>query len=374
MPAPLVTGPSRNVRIELGGETVLHYGVLRGRVDVFKREDDLSTPHLQIRVVDARNQAWRVPVNVLSADQSHLIFHRADPLQNHPLLAVLPQAAAGFTSLPPSARSAASALDYFRAPLFDWPTGIAIPSTGPGADDDLQDMLVTYLKQLHDQGGELFAFGAKFPEPGQQPNPRPIDREFGTRQGVHDIHMNQGNPNPGPFAKDNGVFQDGGLILKFGSRYVGLFLRFATQWLPTDEATGHRLPGARPIPPGGSVVIDDEGPTLVTHPPVYIERALVNPDGDEPGREVVVIGNTTVASVDLTGWSIVDKNNKADVLQGVLLPAGESRRVVLSGTGAQLGNKGGTITLKNPGGDQVHAVSYSKEDAGQEDRYIRFNT
>ena len=36
--------------------------------------------------------------------------------------------------------------------------------------------------------------GAKFPEPGQAPNPRPIDHEFNTVQGVHDIHMNQGNP------------------------------------------------------------------------------------------------------------------------------------------------------------------------------------
>jgi uncharacterized protein YukJ len=356
------------------GKIVLHYGVLRGRVDVFKREDDLSSPHLQIRVVDGHGQAWRVPVNVLSADQSLLVFHRADPFQNNPIIAALPQVAAGFTPLPPPARSAASALDYFRAPLFDWPTGVAIPHTGPGADDDLQDALVTYLKQLRDQGGELFAFGAKFPEPGEQPNPRPIDHEFDTVQGVHDIHMNQGNANPGPFAKDNGVFQDGGLILKFSSRYVGLFLRFATQWLPTDNATGHRSPEAQQIPAGGSPLAGGGGPTLVTHPTVYIERALVNPDGDEPGKEVVVIGNTTVASVDLTGWSIVDKNNKADVLSGVLLPAGESRRVVLSGNGAQLSNKGGTIILKNPAGDQVHAVSYSKEDADQEDRYMRFNT
>jgi uncharacterized protein YukJ len=346
---------------------------LRGRVDVFKREDDFSTPHLQIRVVDGHEQAWRVPVNVLSVDQSHLIFHRADPFQNHPILAALPQVAAGFTPLPHSARAVSSALDYFRAPLFDWPTGVAIPHSGPDDNDDLQDVLVTYLKQLRDQNGELFAFGAKFPEPGQPPNPRPIDHELHTVQGVHDVHMNQGNPQPGPFASDNGVFQDGGLILKFGSRYVGLFLRFETQWLPTDDATGHRLPGARPIAAGGSLPPDDDTETPVTHPLVYIERALVNPGGDEPGQEIVVIGNTTTALVDLTGWSIVDKNNKADVLRGVLLPAGESRRVVLSGNGAQLSNKGGTITLRNPAGEQAHAVSYSKEDGRQEDRYIRFN-
>ena len=66
-------------------------------------------------------------------------------------------------------------------------------------------------------------------------------------------------------------------------------------------------------------------------------------------------------------------SDKADVLHG-LLGSGESFRVVLSGGGAQLGNKGGTITLKNAAGAQVHAVSYSKEDAATEDRYVRFNT
>ena len=99
-----------------------------------------------------------MPVNVLSGDHSRVIFHRADPLQNHPLLAALPQVTAGFTLLPPASRSASSALDYFRAPLFDWPTGVAVPSTGPGANDDLQDVLITYLQQLRDQDGELFVF------------------------------------------------------------------------------------------------------------------------------------------------------------------------------------------------------------------------
>jgi uncharacterized protein YukJ len=337
-------------------------------VDVFKREDNLSTPHLQIRVVDGHQRPWRVAANVLSGDQSRVIFHRVDPLQSHPIKAGLSQVATGFTLLPPATRSGSTALDYFRAPLFDWPTGIAVPSTGPGANDDLQDVLTTYLRQLRAQNGQLFAFGAKFPEPGQPPDPRPIDREFKTVQGVHDIHMNQGNANPGPFAKDNAVFQDGGLILAFPSRHVGLFLRFQTEWLPTDNATGHRLPNAKPIPPGG------EGPDDGTaDPPVYIERALVNPAGDDPGKEIVVIANATTTSVDLTGWSIMDKSNNVDALRGVL-PAGESRAFVLSGRGAQLGNKGGTIILNDVAGAQVHAVSYSNEDAAREGRYVRFNT
>jgi uncharacterized protein YukJ len=346
----------------------LQYGVLRGRVDIFKREDDDDSPHLQIKVIDGNGQAWRAAVNVLSGDHSLVIFHRADPLQNNLILNTLPQVAPGFTLLPPATRSASTALDFFRSPLFDWKKGIAIPQSGPGSNDDLQDALVMYLTLLREQQGELFIFGSKFPEPNQPPRPRPIDHEFHTRQGMHDIHMNQGNPKPGQFAKDNGVFQDGGMILKFPARYVGLFLRFQTQWLPTDDVTGHRLPEAKPIPAGG------DHPSPVIHPAVYIERALVNLTADEPGNEVVVLGNTTTAAVDLTGWSIVDKTSKADILHGLVLPGGESRRVVLTGNGAQLSNKGGTITLKNADGAQVHAVSYSKEDADQADIYIRFKT
>jgi uncharacterized protein YukJ len=350
----------------------LYYGVLRGKVDQFRREDDFNTPHLQIRIVDENNQAWRVPVNVLSKDQSFLVFHRADPLQSHPVLTGLTQVASGFTHLPASSRSTSTALDYFRAPLFNWPTGIAVSHVGPGENDDLQDMLVMYLKQLKTQNGELFVFGVKFPEPGESFNPSSIDRTFGTSQGFHDIHMNQGNPS-GQFASDNGVFQDGGLVLKFPSRFVGLFLRFQTQWLPTDNTTGHPLPGAQPIPPGSSPA-EDGTVTPVSNPIVYIERALVNPFGADPGKEIVVIGNTTSSSVDLNRWSIVDKNNNAEVLLGVLLPPGESRAVVLSGNTAQLGNKGGTIRLKNFSGEQIHAVSYSKDDVKEDGRYIRFNT
>src|SRR5262249_27203861 len=40
------------------------YGVLRGRPDRYKREDDASTPHLQIRIVDTSGQPWRIAVNV----------------------------------------------------------------------------------------------------------------------------------------------------------------------------------------------------------------------------------------------------------------------------------------------------------------------
>lgn len=352
----------------------MYFGVLRGKVDLFKREDDLNTPHLQIRVIDSNNDKWRIAVNVLSSDKSFLIFHRAEPMQSHPLLDQILKVKSGFTVLPESARSASTSLDYLRAPLFEWKTGIAIPSTGTGANDDLQDAISAYLKNLKDQEGEIFAFGAKFPAEGSPFKEYLIDRQFGTKQGIHNIHMNQGNPS-GQYAKDNGVFQDGGLILKFPNRFVGIFLRFRTEWLPTDE-NGNRIPSSREIAPGDSPGEDggDGGDTEVSNPVVYIERALVNPKGPAPEKEIVVIGNTSTSTVNVTGWRILDKNNNADTISSLKLPPGESRPVNLSGKGAQLGNKGGTIRLVDPLKVLIHAVSYSENDAKTEDRYIRFTT
>ncbi len=351
------------------------YGVLRGRVDAVKREDDSSSPHLQIKIIDGQGRSWRAPFNVQSGDGSELVFHKADPLVSHPILDGLARIAPGFTLLPSGARTPSNSLDFLRAPLFDWAAGVAVPSFKPGANNDLQDVMMAHLNQLTAQGGDIFVFGAVFPAPGQASNPRPIDIEFGTTQGVHDLHMNQGNPSPGSFAKDNGVHQDGGLLLQFSNRVVGLFGRFQSQLLPTNNTTGHPENG-RPVPPGA--VPGRPGPDGVPLPPttfpiVYIERALVNPAGEDTGKEMVVLGNTTTAPVDLSGWSIVDKNNNAEVLPRVVLPGGESRLIPLSGRVAQLSNKGGTIRLKNPAGQQIHAVSFSQADATAEGRFIRFN-
>jgi uncharacterized protein YukJ len=355
------------------------YGVLRGKLDRWKREDPApgssKSPHLQVRLLDGQGKAWRVPVNVRSGDpaKSLVIFHRADPLLSHPILEDLTALPSGLTDLNHKPRSASNALDYSRAPLFDLATGIALPPSGPGKDDDLQDVVGRQLNDLKATGGELFAFGSHFHDPAPKPG---IDTEFGTRDGMHDIHMNQGNALH-EHDEDNGLFNDGGLILRFPDHVTGLFFRFKTQFLPTD-AHGNRIPGvSKEIPPSATPVVtppvpkpDDPHPTL---PSVYVERALVNPSGDDPGKEVVVIGNTTLTTVDLTGWSIVDKNNAADALAGVLLPAGGSVAVVLSGNGAQLSNNGGTIRLLNPAGVLIHAVSYSKADA-IENRFVRFNT
>ena len=105
----------------------IQYGVLRARPDRYKREDNASTPHLQIRVLEDDGQPWRIAVNVQSDTGSNVAFWVVDPLKGHPLLSSLPAQASGFSTV---ARNAGHALDYVKAPLFDWKHGRLLPPSG----------------------------------------------------------------------------------------------------------------------------------------------------------------------------------------------------------------------------------------------------
>jgi uncharacterized protein YukJ len=334
------------------------YGVLRGRPDRYKREDGVSTPHLQIRILEDGGQPWRIAVNVQSDTGSHVAFWVVDPLAAHPLLASLPALPSGFTAV---ARNANEALDYVKAPLFDWPLGRILPPSGSASADDLQDLLSLYLDQCKDAGGEVYAFGAKF----DQNLHKPIDIEFGNidgLHGIHDIHMNQGNV--GPHSGDNGVFHDGGLVLAFPDRYLGLFLGFQTQRVPTDAA-GNAAAAAASI---GQIL---SGGPMLPSADVYIERALLNPTGPDTGSEVVVLASLATAPLTLANWRLVDKNGRATPVDVTLGP-GESVLVVLDGRGVQLGNQGGTLILRDGSDAQVDVVTYTAADAGPDNRYVRF--
>ncbi len=355
------------------------YGLLRGRPDRWVREEGDATPHLQIRVLDDHGEAWRIAVNVQSDTGSAVVFWLVDPLLAHPILASLASLPTGFTTV---TRNADHALDFVRAPLFDWTKGRALPPSGEAAADDLQDLLSLYLDQCKAVGGEIYAFGAKF----DRNLHKPIDAEFGNLDGlhgIHDIHLNQGNL--GSHAADNGTYQDGGLLLTHPDRVIGLLLGFQTQRVPTDDggtptATATSLgdliahpapapPGPPPSePPAGS----PPGPSPSPSPTVYLERALLNPVGADPGHEVVVIGNLATTAITLDGWTLKDKNNRVTRIGALVVPPGGSVLLVLDGAGVQLGNKGGNLILSDPTGVQVDVVVYSGEEARPEDRYVRF--
>ncbi|HEX8032100.1 MAG TPA: DUF2278 family protein, partial [Vicinamibacterales bacterium] len=229
--------------------------------------------------------------------------------------------------------------------------------------DDLQDLLSLYLDQCKAAGGEIYAFGAKF----DRNLHKPIDAEFGNTDGlhgIHDIHMNQGNV--GQHAGDNGVFHDGGLILKFPDRYLGLFLGFQTQRIPTDAA-GNAAPGATPI----SQLLAGTPPPPVTASTIYIERALINPSGPDAGREVVVLANLATSAQTLSNWRLVDKNARVTSINATI-GAGQSILLTLDGTGVQLGNQGGNLVLQDSHNAQVDVITYTAQDASVENRYFRF--
>lgn len=338
------------------------YGVLRGHPDRYKREDNASTPHLQIRILEDGGQPWRIAVNVQSDSGSNVAFWVVDPLIGEPVLASLPGLPTGFTTATPNADHA---LDYVKAPLFDFELGRVLPPTGNANADDLQDLLSLYLDQCKAAGGEIYAFGAKF----DQNLHKPIDAEFGNTDGlhgIHDIHMNQGNV--GQHAGDNAVFHDGGLILKFPDRFLGLFLGFQTQRVPTD-ATGKAAPGSVPIgqlisggpPPPESAVVGT----------VYMAHALINPSGADPGQEIIVLASLSTSVQTISNWKILDKNGKVTPINATLA-AGSFVAIALDGNGVQLGNNGGNLILQDQTNAQVDAVTYTGEDASSEDRYVRF--
>lgn len=67
------------------------------------------------------------------------------------------------------------------------------------------------------------------------------DRYDKNRKGVHDVHMNQGDPFGSPWWGPNGIWQDGGVACQAADGGVVIWqVRFKTQRVPTDEH-GHPI-------------------------------------------------------------------------------------------------------------------------------------
>lgn len=177
--------------------------------------------------------------------------------------------------------------------------------------------------------------------------------------------MNQGNV--GAHAGDNGTFHDGGLLLAFPDRILAIALAFQTQRVPTDAA-GDAAAGAKPL----SQILAGQPETPGMTGVAYLERALINPAGADPGHEAVVIGNLAATATVVYGWRLVDRNGRETKLD-TTLGAGESTVITLDGSGVQLGNNGGNLLLLDDNGEQVDSVTYSAQDAASVDRFVRFN-
>jgi hypothetical protein len=175
--------------------------------------------------------------------------------------------------------------------------------------------------------------------------------------------MNQGNSPQ--FQQDDGVWQDGGLLAHYPAQdqWVAIFLAFQSQAWHTDDLTGHALSTPEP----GEPTEPGEQPDLT----VRIVAALVNPSGPAPEAETVTLLNASPTDVDLTGWSLLDREKRRMALDAGVLPAGDTVRLPVAPP-VQLGNRGGLITLLDPGGLKVDGVAYTKAQADAEGSSLVF--
>jgi uncharacterized protein YukJ len=327
------------------------YGVLTGTVVDRRREGGGDSPHFQLHMADGSGTHYRIAVNVLSAvAPSELLFLAVEDFQ-HPVTAATEALGPGWHALAPGPGGAN--LDFVRGNLFDHTTMRTLPPEVAGPDNDLADLLDHYAQRaIGDPTVQLSVFGQRWgPESGKK------DKVFGFEpgNGVHDVHMNQGNV--GDFVGDDGVHQDGGLLLHLPgeSRWVAIFLAFQSQAWHTDDTTGHTIGGVTPA---------DEAE-------VRILAAMVNPVGPAPEQESVLLLNASPAAVDLSGWTIADRAQRTCPVPAGPLAAGATARVVLAG-GVQLGNSGGTITLLDAAGLKVSGVAYTGDQAHREGWTITF--
>jgi len=340
------------------------YGVLKGKA-IEVRQGAGQTPHYQVRLIDNTTD-YRIAINVKSkSSPSEVEYIVVEPFQ-HPIIARVERLPLGYTKLPNKPDS--GALDFIRGNLFNRVDMRPLPFNVPGFDNDLNEKLERVMQRaVSDENALVYAFGERWgPEAGVK------DKYFGflPGNGIHDIHMNQGND--ASFAGDDGVYQDGGLLVHFPDQqqWTAVFLKFQSQAWHTNDSTGHAIaappPAPAPAPPGPST----PGPAAPPVPPlpttdephglVRIVAALVN-SVKSPEVEQVTLLNTAPHTVSLDGWALLD-TQKARVKLAGSIAAGATRVVSVTQPFA-LSNKGGIVTLVDDKGLKVDGVSYTREQA-----------
>lgn len=218
---------------------IANYSVLAGRPTAGKVVSGASA-HYQI-TMQAVGGPFTVAVNIQSVDGSEVLYAIEEEFT--------PPDLAGLTALPMGMTKLQSvpgglALDYVRStvgggPMITKAQMTLLPQAGAkakGASAEeqmiqqarakaLENAVVTLLNMtIADKGGVIYAFGSAYADGGK------VD-------GIHDIHMNQGNP-ANNHGGDNGIWQDGALLIHLPSKktWTAVFIAFQTESWTTDSA------------------------------------------------------------------------------------------------------------------------------------------
>ncbi len=220
---------------------IANYSVLKGRPTAGKVVAGASAHYL---ITLAADREYTVAVNIQSVSGSEVLYAIKPGF--------LPPDPAGLAALQPGIgglkrEPGGLALDFVREtiagqpmitaremsllPLGSNPSLFLQQSLAEDASERqdeahaLQNAVVQLLDQaVADPNALLYAFGSAF-----------ADR--GVVDGIHNIHMNQGNP-PDDHGNDNGIWQDGAVFVSLPGQgtWTGLFLAFQTQSWTTDGA------------------------------------------------------------------------------------------------------------------------------------------
>jgi Uncharacterized conserved protein (DUF2278) len=207
------------------------YGVLSGSVVSadLQNPDTGQWPHYHIHVATP-DGLYDSAINLKSLNETLIEYRLLDSVDPTPFAPVLAHPD-GWSALAQNITS--GALDYVRHPGLQEPNGWTL-QTGTNLIDALNYLLNGVVR--------IRIFGAAY-NPGQE--------------GVHDVHMNQGDPPAAPgdtqaqkFWNLDGIWQDGGLIFEYAGpvfRISVLQIKFQKQSFHTDN-DGHVVPWHFHIP------------------------------------------------------------------------------------------------------------------------------
>jgi uncharacterized protein YukJ len=222
---------------------IVNYSVLAGRPTAGKVVSGAST-HYQI-AMQAPDGPFTVAVNIQSVNGSEVLYAIEEEF-TPPDLAALMALPMGMTKL--QSAPGGLALDYVRStvdgqPMITQAQMTLLPQLRAkakvkGSDEEeqmiqrarakaLENAVITLLNMtIADKDGVIYAFGSAYADSGK------VD-------GIHDIHMNQGNP-ANNHGGDNGVWQDGALLIHLPAKgtWTAVFIAFQTESWATDSAGG----------------------------------------------------------------------------------------------------------------------------------------
>ncbi len=211
---------------------VENYGMIKGIPVDSRMERDLDKPHYQIHMIGEKNVHYRIAVNVMSSSEKSEVLYLVDEHFDASAITILPTMKHGYTKINESNREIA--LDYIRGNLFDPSEMKPLPHDVIGPDNDLNELLDKYIQIAINEKATMYVYGSKFGLDNGE------DWVFGFTppNGMHNVHMNQGNEKNGSWANDNGIWHDGGILIEYENRWVAIFLAFQSQSWCTDDS-GH---------------------------------------------------------------------------------------------------------------------------------------